>query len=196
MEYTLIRSSRRTLAIQIGQSGEIIVRAPMRYSTEKIDVFLHEKSSWIEKHTGRMREKYREQKSLEWYYHIFGVRYERWGLTETEIVQLSKDALREYISTTLPRLSHGKSLWRTIANIRINSARTRWGSCSSRGNLSFSYRLVAYPRETIDAVIIHELAHLTHANHSAKFWSLVYEWMPDYEERVRALKKSPRSEEM
>ena len=78
---------------------------------------------------------------------------------------------------------------RDIANIRINSARTRWGSCSSRGNISFSYRLAAFPRDTIDAVILHELAHLTHANHSQQFWNLLYSWIPDYEEQVKPLKK-------
>ena len=84
---------------------------------------------------------------------------------------------------------------RPLKNIRINSARTRWGSCSSLGNISFSYRLVAYPRETIDAVMVHELAHLTHADHSAKFWSLVYEHMSDYDKHILPLKKiSPKGE--
>ncbi len=80
---------------------------------------------------------------------------------------------------------------RKIAKIRISSARTRWGSCSSQGNLSFSYRLALYPKTAIDAVIIHELAHLTHANHSKNFWDLVYEWMPEYEEKIALLSTGP-----
>ena len=116
-------------------------------------------------------------------------------MTDTAVIKLSKETLEKYVDKRLPELLSRKSFKRSIANIRINSARTRWGSCSSKGTLSFSYRLVAFPEETIDAVIVHELAHLTHANHSKRFWDLVYAILPDYEARVKILKKiSPGGE--
>lgn len=75
-----------------------------------------------------------------------------------------------------------------VAKIRITSARTRWGSCSSRGTLSFSWRLVMTPLDIIDYVVIHELAHTVHHNHSKRFWSLVGKWMSDYKERRKQLR--------
>ena len=75
-------------------------------------------------------------------------------------------------------------------NIRITSARTRWGSCSSKKNLSFSYRLIQVPLDVIDYVIIHELAHLKHMNHSKQFWNHVGSMMDDYKEKEEWLKKN------
>ena len=194
-EYTLIRSTRRSLSLQISKTGEVIVRAPLRYSVEKIDIFFHEKSRWIEKNLAKIKEQNAQKEADKWYYFLFSERLIQREKTENEIIQLSKESLRKYIDKRLSEMLSGMSFKRTIANIRINSARTRWGSCSSKGTLSFSYRLVSYPKETIDAVIIHELAHLTHANHSRKFWDLVYSILPDYEARVKILKNiSPGGE--
>ncbi len=194
LDYILIRSSRRTLSISITKDGDTLVRAPLRYSGEKIEIFLREKALWIHKYRKRTEERNIQIETDRWHYYLFGKRYEVADASHEEIQKISKDTLRDYIHDRLPSLTSGKTLGRDIANIRINSARTRWGSCSSRGNLSFSCRLAAYPKETIDAVIIHELAHLTHADHSKKFWSLVYEWMPEYEIYISHLKKSPQEE--
>lgn len=194
-EYTLIRSARRSLSLQIAKTGELIVRAPLRYSVEKIDIFIREKSRWIEKHLAKTKEQNVKKEADKWYYFLFSERLIQWEKTDREIIKLQKESLRKYIDKRLPDILLGKSFKRSIANIRINSARTRWGSCSSKGTLSFSYRLVAYPEETIDAVIIHELAHLTHANHSKRFWDLVYSILPDYDARVKILKNiSPGGE--
>ena len=193
--YTLIRSARRSLSLQIAKTGEIVVRAPLRYSFEKIELFLHEKSRWIEKHQEKTRERNIQKEADKWYYFLFWERLFRWEMTDTAVIKLSKETLRKYVDKRLPELLSGKSFKRSIANIRINSARTRWWSCSSKGTLSFSYRLIAFPEETIDAVIVHELSHLSHANHSKRFWDLVYSILPDYEARVKILKKiSPGGE--
>ena len=189
-DYSLIRSPRRTLSISISRDADIIVRAPLRYSLEKIEMFLHEKSRWIEKNQAKIQERNAEKEADKWYYFLFWGRYIQWEKRESEIIQFSKETLKKYVNERLLEFLSGSSFHRSIANIRINTARTRWGSCSSKGNISFSYRLVAFPKETIDAVIVHELAHLSHPNHSKKFWDLVYSILPDYEVRVKILKKT------
>ena len=73
--------------------------------------------------------------------------------------------------------------------VSINSAKTRFGSCSSRKTLNFSYRLALYPYEAIEYVCVHELAHLTEMNHSKKFWAIVEKYLPDYKERKKLLKR-------
>jgi predicted metal-dependent hydrolase len=80
----------------------------------------------------------------------------------------------------------------TVSGVRISSARTRWGSCSSRGSLSFTWRLVLAPLEVIDYVIVHELAHLRVRNHSPEFWKEVGRMMPDYAQRKQWLKDNGR----
>ena len=177
--------------MQIDLGGHLIVRAPLRYSIVKIEEFLSLKESWIKKHQEIAQERKEKKERESPYYFLFGERYRRWDLIELSIKKLSKESLRTYLSKRIPELTFGKVFQRNIANIRISSARTRWGSCSSLGNLSFSYRLVVFPRETIDAVIIHELAHLNHANHGKKFWNLVYMWMPEYKENISLLSTVP-----
>ncbi len=185
--YTLIRSSRRTLSIQIDKGGQLIVRAPLRYSVVKIEEFLTLKQSWIQKQKKITLERVEKWKRESEYYFLLGETYRRWDLSELEIIELSKDSLRAYLRERVPELAFGKIFQRSIMNIRINSARTRWWSCSSKGNISFSYRLIAFPQETIDAVIIHELAHLNHLNHSKHFWKLVHDWMPEYKNNISPL---------
>jgi hypothetical protein len=80
-----------------------------------------------------------------------------------------------------------------FGKIRISSARTRWGSCSTAGTLSFTWRLVMAPLEVVDYVVIHELAHLKVKNHSAVFWAEVAKMMPDYKRHVTWLKKNGQS---
>lgn len=191
MEYTLIRSTRKTLALQIDIRGSLIVRAPMRYPESKIVEFIDSKITWIKKHQERKKIQMIQEESEKWYYRLFWEKYLlEWKNTD-EIIMIYKNSLRKYLDTRISELAFGKTMKRKIAKIRISSARTRWGSCSSQWNLSFSYRLALYPKTAIDAVIIHELAHLSHANHSKKFWDLVYEWMPEYEEKIALLSTAP-----
>jgi predicted metal-dependent hydrolase len=73
-------------------------------------------------------------------------------------------------------------------HVSINSAKTRFGSCSSKKRLNFSCRLMTYDERAIDYVVVHELAHLKHLNHSKDFWAFVEKFMPDYKERKKLLK--------
>jgi predicted metal-dependent hydrolase len=161
----IIRTARKTLAIQV-KNGELIVRAPLFTFRTTIEKFVKKHRAWIEK-------KLQQSKKVS-------------PLSELEIKKLKKEA-KNFIPKRVEELASEHGI--TYNNIRITSARTRWGSCSSKKNLSFSYRLIQVPYEVIDYVIIHELAHLKHMNHSKKFWSHVEGMMSDYKEKEKWLKK-------
>jgi hypothetical protein len=93
----------------------------------------------------------------------------------------------QYLSQRVQALSRSSGL-NGYTSLRISSARTRWGSCSSRGGLSFTWRLVMAPPDVIDYVVIHELAHLRIRNHSKDFWTLVKQFCPDYKAKIAWLK--------
>lgn len=169
--YTLIRSKRRTVAIQINKNAELIVRAPMRTPKEFIENFLHEKRGWIAKHQEKMRQVPEVEKKI---------------FSEKEIHEMKKN-LAEYI---LPRVHE---LWKRTGfppytNIKITKSEHRWASCSGRNSLNFSYRLAHFldgKTNFIDAVIIHELCHIVEKNHQKNFWRLVYKYCPDYENYIQ-----------
>lgn len=169
--YTLFRSKRRTVAIQIDKNAGIIVRAPMRTSIEFIEKFLQEKRDWIAKHQEKMRQIPEIQKKI---------------FSEKEILEL-KDSLREYL---IPRVH---DLWKETnfpkyTGIKITKSERRWGSCTWRNSLNFSYRLAHFldgKTDFIDAVIIHELCHIVEKNHQKNFWRLVYKHCPEYEKFIK-----------
>jgi predicted metal-dependent hydrolase len=99
-----------------------------------------------------------------------------------------KKEAKEYIKTRVAKIAEKNEF--KYNNIRITSAKTRWGSCSSRKNLNFSFFLIGAPKQTIDYVIVHELAHLREMNHSKNFWQIVENIMPDYKEHKKWLKEN------
>lgn len=162
-EITIIHSKRRTLSIQV-KHGEIIARAPMRMKEQDIYRFIESKKQWIEKHLSALSEK---QKSLD------GIR----PFTDEEIKALSVKAkviISERVKLFAPRIGV------TYNRITIRCQRTRWGSCSSKGNLNFNCLLVLLPDEIIDSVVVHELCHLKHMNHSPQFYAEITNVFPDY----------------
>ncbi len=172
IKYILIRSARRTLALQVSREGELIVRAPLRYPISRIEDFIWVKQTWIEKAQSRMQTK--SEKSD----------YSR------EEIEVMRSRLLSYLSTHVPRLWKWKNL-PPLTTIRVTLAQTRWGSCSTKNGLCFSYQLAQFldsSPQIIDAVIYHELAHFIHKNHSDRFWSLVYSWMPEYEAVMRGMR--------
>ena len=128
MHYTLIRSNRKTLAIQINKHAEIIVRAPLGVPLLFIEKFLEEKSEWILKNQQKMREK--------------NLKNPKKNLSETEILEM-KNNLKKYI---LPKVAewHAKTNFPAYGTIKITKSETRWGSCSGKNNLNFSYRLAEF----------------------------------------------------
>ena len=165
MEYQIVRSNRKTLAIQINQDAELIVKAPYRYSESDIEAFLMQKKEWIFKHTNRLKKQ--KSKSLS---------YAR-NLTEKEIRKY-KEIARERFCEKAKR--YAEKMGVSFHSVTIKEQKTRWGSCSSLKNLNFNWRLIFAPEEVQDYVIIHELAHLIEMNHSPAFWNIVEDTMKNY----------------
>ena len=169
MEYKLIYTARRTVGAYI-KNGELTVRAPHGLSVKIIERFLEEHKTWIEKNLARSAQK-KEKES---------------ALSEPEIKSLKKEA-RKYLTEKTEYYS--KIMGLKYGRITITSAKTRFGSCSSKGNVSYSYRLMLYPERAREYVVVHELAHLCEMNHSIRFYSIIEKILPDYKERKKALKE-------
>ena len=167
MNYTIIRSERKSIAIQIQPDGTVIVRCPKRMAMADVRQFVESKSTWIEKHlvkcSSQQQEKFSEQ-------HLKVMR-------EQARVLVMK-SVQHY--APLVGVSYNQ--------IAIRTQRTRWGSCSSKGNLNFNCLLALVPREVLDYVVVHELCHRKEMNHSDRFWSEVAKIIPDYKNRKQWLK--------
>lgn len=167
MHYRVIRSARKTIALQITPAGELIVRCPRRMRQEDIQKFVDAKKSWITKH---LPSKPQTQPRF----------------SDEELRKLS-DRAREAIP---PRVAHFAPLVGvSYGRITIRSQRTRWGSCSGKGNLNFNCLLTLAPPEVLDYVVVHELCHRKEMNHSPRFWAEVEKVLPDYRIHKQWLKE-------
>ena len=164
----LVRSSRKTLAVQIRADGTVIARAPLRMPKERILGFLSEKASWICTQQGRMqeREKMRQQACI----HLDAAQ-------EKELRERAKAVLAQRTAY------FARQIGVTYGRITVRDQKTRWGSCSQTGNLNFNFRLILAPSEVLDYVVVHELCHRRQMNHSAQFWQEVAQVLPDYRKR-------------
>ena len=164
----LVRSSRKTLAVQIRADGTVIARAPMRMPKDRILRFLSEKASWIRMQQGKMqeREKMRQQARI----HLDAAQ-------EKELRERAKSVLAQRTAY------FARQVGVTYGRITVRDQKTRWGSCSQTGNLNFNFRLILAPSEVLDYVVVHELCHRRQMNHSAQFWQEVAQVLPDYRER-------------
>lgn len=170
----IIRSNRRTLSLQVRHDGQILVRAPRSASLREIEAFVRKNSDWLNKHLA-MVEKQRADEAAN----------PPVPLTMDEIRALADRAMR-----IIPdRTAHFASLIGvTYGRITIRNQKTRWGSCSAKGNLNFNCLLMMAPPEVLDYVIVHELCHRKEMNHSPRFWSEVARVIPDYRIREKWLK--------
>ena len=169
MDYNLIRTKRKTVAIYIRDAG-VIVRAPLRMPLRDIERFVTSKRAWIEKHLAEQR--------------ASAERLSGAGVSKGQIDVYKKQA-RETIGD---RIAYFAPLMGVApAIVRIGSAKRSWGSCTSAGKLSFSWRLMLAEPDEIDYVVVHELAHLKQLNHSASFWAIVAGVIPDHKARRKKL---------
>lgn len=168
--YHVIRSERRTIAIQISPKGEVLVRCPRRMSTDAIRTFVESKSHWIETHLARKN----PVTSLP-------------ELTAEEICIMRHQAQR-VISERVVYFAPLVGV--TYGRITIRSQHSRWGSCSGKGNLNFNCLLMLAPPEVVDYVVVHELCHRMEMNHSSKFWAEVEQILPDYRQMQKWLKEN------
>ncbi|MCF0229369.1 MAG: M48 family metallopeptidase [Parasporobacterium sp.] len=171
--YRLVRSRRRTLAMEI-RDGELIVRAPLRCSGQDICSFIKAHRSWILKHMSRS-EACRDAVQ------------EYGALTEADIKRLKDEA-----GNVIPeRVRHYADIMGvSYGRISIRSQSGRWGSCSAKGSLSFNCLLMMTPPEVLDSVVVHELCHLKEMNHSDRFYREVLKYYPDYHACHRWLKEN------
>lgn len=165
-EYKIIRSDRRTLAIQVDAFGNVIVRSPKRLSDKRIKSFLKEKEAWILKTVEAQKEKSQNKKQY----------------SDAEIELMRKKA-KEILPLKVQYYSAIMGV--EPKSVKINSAKKRFGSCSGDNNLNFSLYLMDKDERFIDYVVVHELAHIKHHNHSKSFYAFVERFMPDYKERSK-----------
>lgn len=169
--FDVIRSRRKSLAIEIQGNGDILVRAPLEISDRGILRFVRDHEDWIEK---KLRELKRRQSDLEESEQGQG---EKSAYSEEELKELTKRArkiLREKTD------HYARQMGAEVNRIAIRRQRSRWGSCSSKGNLNFNCLLMLCPDQVQDYVVVHELAHRFEMNHSAAFWQIVENYCPDY----------------
>lgn len=175
LPYTVIKSRRKTCSISIDEECLITVRLPLSVSAKEAERFLQSKSRWLITHYLMLLEKKNSSP-----------RSDLSAAQRDALENRYKKAAKEYIPK---RVSYFQNLTGGNYNrITIRSQKTRWGSCSAKGNLSFNWRLMLAPPAVLDYVVVHELCHLTHMNHSAAFWQAVEEAYPDYKAARKWLK--------
>ncbi len=183
--YTLVKSSRRrTVAVQIGAGGKMTVRCPYYMGKWMVDSFLKEKQDWIYKHY--MEAMKRAQIDIG--SNDEDLRTPIQANEDLALVNKHKKYARKIFEsrvTYFHQFTGGN-----YTSITIRDQKTRWGSCSGRGTLSFNWRLILAPPEILDYVVVHELCHLTHMNHSKEFWGFVGSVIPDYKIRRKWLKEN------
>lgn len=177
MKTEIIRSNRKSIEIQLCPDGHIRVRAPFFMSDAEIADFLKEKSGWIEKHRNRMRER---QKKREQEAPVQRLSSQDIQALADQAVRVIPDKVRYY----------AEKIGVDYGRITIRNQKTRWGSCSGKGNLNFNCLLMLAPEEVQDYVVIHELCHRKEMNHSRKFWAEVEKMMPDYKDKRGWLKEN------
>lgn len=169
--YTLVRTRRKTLSLQVTRELEVVVRAPRWAPTREIEAFVDSRADWI----ARCLQQQAQRNAAD-------------RLTEEE-----EAALRALAQRLLPRKTEtfGNRLGLWPSSVRITGARTRFGSCNGPDRLCFSWRLLRYPEAAIDYVVVHELCHIPHKNHGAAFYRRIETVLPDYRERERLLRQPP-----
>lgn len=174
LQFRMIRSSRKTLGLEVRTDGSLVIRAPLRMSKKKICEFIRQKETWIYEHrkTAAIRQEKRNM--------MDGKR-----MTDEEKQELAQKAcviIAEKVSFFAQKMGV------TYGKITIRDQKTRWGSCSSKGNLNFNFRLLLAPEKVLDYVVVHELCHRKQMNHSEQFWAEVEAILPDYRIQMLWLK--------
>ncbi len=173
MEYQVVRSKRRTIAIEIKPDGSVLVRAPYWALNAEIRLFVRAKSAWIEEHVRKVQKRAAESQ-------LAGQ-----PLSEDELKDLRKAAKKD-LPARAERFAEQMSVG--YGQLAIRCQKTRWGSCSAKGNINLNLLLMLCPEDVRDYVVVHELSHLKEMNHSKRFWSVVESTLPDYRVSKKWLK--------
>lgn len=171
---SVIRSARKSLGLEVRDANTVLVRIPTRVSDRELKAFVENHRSWILEKTAVMAEREENRKSTP------APLPELLSKTDWMKIQLKiGKRVRHYCET----------MGVTVGYVTVKSQKTRWGSCSAKGNVNFNYQLAFLPDKLLDYVVIHELAHRRHMNHSRAFWAEVEKYCPDYLERREQLKE-------
>lgn len=167
--FEVLRSRRKTMAIQVRRDGSVAVRCPLWVADDEVRRFAKEHEEWIRQHRQEVLKRKEEE------------------------VSYTAEQVKAYRQHARWVLAQKTSQWAqkmgvTYRKITIRQQTTRWGSCSGKGNLNFNWKLVLVPEELLDYVVVHELAHRREMNHSPRFWKIVEEQLPDYMERRKQLR--------
>ena len=213
LDYTVSRSNRKTMALYIRKDGGVEVRCPLHSRDPEIKKFVAENMQWIEKKSAEMAGKAKKRAgfrlipgcSLKLLGKDYRLTVSNNGMagfdgtdfyvpaetppetTKKLIIKIYKNLAERRLKTRTAEIA--AAMKRQPVNVKINAAKTRWGSCSGKNSINYSWRLIMAEERCIDYVIIHELAHMTERNHGKSFWALVKTYMPDYKEQEKKLKQ-------
>lgn len=169
ISYKLIKSNRKSISLSIDDTLTPVVRAPYYARKNEIERFVTKNEEWIISATEKKR-----------------AQLEKYNLSQAELNKL-KEKARTLLPDKVKYYSNLMGL--TPTGVKITSAKKRFGSCNGKNSLCFSCYLMLYPDEAIDYVVVHELAHIKHHNHSREFYNLISQYLPDYKQREKLLKK-------
>lgn len=169
-EYRVIRSNRKTMSLEITEDLTVLVRAPLNTPQWRIQAFVEKEQNWITTHMERCR---------------------TWKNSHPEPTEAERQACIARAKKLIPqKVAHySRIMGVTPTGITITDARKRFGSCSGKNRLSFAWRLMQYPEEAIDYVVVHELAHIRYKNHGPDFYRFIASVLSDYKERIQLLKR-------
>ena len=173
MEYTLIKSRRKTISLEVRADG-VIVRAPNRTSKREADAFVQKHEEWIQKKKEQIALKQAREQAA------------------PKLSPEEREALARKAKETIPARAayYAQLMGAQYGRITLRCQKTRWGSCSAKKNLNFNILLMLTPPEVVDSVVVHELCHLWEMNHSARFYERVYAVYPEYDRWNRWLKEN------
>ena len=161
----VIRSGRKSLGLEVRPDGTVLARIPARLSDRELKAFIEKQQDWILKKVDQVKKRADARTKIK----VPSMD----ALSDAEIQKI-KDKIADRVKYYCAVMQV------TVGRITIRNQKTRWGSCSSVGNLNYNWKLVLMPPGVLDYVVVHELAHRREMNHSAAFWKVVATWMPDY----------------
>ena len=172
MDIQVIKSKRKTIGLEVHTDGRVILRAPTRITNRELNKFIDNHMSWIESKLSLIEKKNADKIIV--------------APPKETISQKELDAIKEKFTTRVQYYCNIMGV--SVNRISIKDQKTRWGSCSSKGNVNFNYNLYYMPEELLDYVVVHELSHRKYMNHSQSFWCEVEKYCPEYKLCRRRLK--------
>ena len=210
--YTIVRSRRKTASISITKDMMVEVRAPLQMPQTDIDSFVRSAEKWIVEHLAKTKQLHAEKAAFALgygdtallrgkEYPIIAATGNRAGfdgeklfippalspeLVKETLVQIYRNLAKKLLASRVS--AYAAAMKVTPTAVKISGAKTRWGSCSDKNSLNFSWRLIMAADGVIDYIVVHELAHIIEHNHSPRFWAIVEGVLPDHKERQKRLK--------